>query len=76
MATHSNILAWRTPWTEKPDGLQVHGVTKSWTRLSDQAQHSTASSCARWGLWQNSPSPPLLLWPSHLGLKSTVDQGV
>ena len=22
MATHSNILAWRTPWIEKPDRLQ------------------------------------------------------
>ena len=21
MATHSNVLAWRTPWTEKPGGL-------------------------------------------------------
>ena len=21
MITHSNILAWRTPWTEKPGGL-------------------------------------------------------
>jgi len=21
MATHSNILAWRLPWTEEPDGL-------------------------------------------------------
>ena len=21
MATHSNILAWRIPWTEDPDGL-------------------------------------------------------
>ena len=21
MATHSRILAWRVPWTEKPDGL-------------------------------------------------------
>ena len=21
MATHSNILAWRTPWTEEPGGL-------------------------------------------------------
>ena len=21
MATHSSILAWRTPWTEEPDGL-------------------------------------------------------
>ena len=22
MATHSSILAWRTPWTEEPCGLQ------------------------------------------------------
>ena len=21
MATHSNILAWKIPWTEEPDGL-------------------------------------------------------
>ena len=24
-ATHSSILAWRIPWTEKPDGLQSTG---------------------------------------------------
>ena len=29
MATHSSILAWRIPWTI------VHGVTKSWTWLSN-----------------------------------------
>ena len=28
-ATHSSILAWRIPWTI------LHGVAKSWTRLSD-----------------------------------------
>ena len=22
MATHSSLPAWRTPWTEEPDGLQ------------------------------------------------------
>ena len=22
MATHSSILAWKTPWTEEPSGLQ------------------------------------------------------
>ena len=32
MASHSSTLAWRIPWTEEP---AVHGVTKSWTRLSD-----------------------------------------
>jgi len=25
MATHSSILAWRIPWTEKPGGLQTMG---------------------------------------------------
>ena len=33
--THSSILAWENPWTEEPGGLQVHGVAKSQTRLSD-----------------------------------------
>ena len=31
MATHSNVLVWRIPWTEEPGGTTVHGVTKSWT---------------------------------------------
>ena len=26
MATHSNILAWRVPWTEEPGGLQSMGL--------------------------------------------------
>ena len=34
MATHSSILAWKIPWTEEPGGATVHGVAKSWTRLS------------------------------------------
>jgi len=25
LATHSSILAWRTPWTEEPGGLQRGG---------------------------------------------------
>ena len=25
MATHSSILAWRTPWIEEPGGLQSMG---------------------------------------------------
>ena len=25
-ATHSNILAWRIPWTEEPDRLQYMGL--------------------------------------------------
>ena len=30
MATHSSILAWRSPWTEEPGGLHSL-VTKSQT---------------------------------------------
>ena len=30
MATHSNILAWKIPWTEEPGGLQSIG-SQSWT---------------------------------------------
>ena len=28
MATHSSILAWRIPWTEKPGGLQSMGLRR------------------------------------------------
>ena len=28
MATHSNILAWRIPWTEEPGGLQSMGLQR------------------------------------------------
>ena len=35
MATHSSTLAWKIPWMEECGRLYiVHGVTKSWTRLS------------------------------------------
>ena len=26
--THSSILSWRIPWTEKPDGLQFMGLQR------------------------------------------------
>ena len=29
MATHSSILAWETPWTEEPGGLQSKGCKES-----------------------------------------------
>ena len=31
MASHSSILAWRIPWTEKPGKLQSMESQKSWT---------------------------------------------
>ena len=35
MATHSSILAWRVPWTEKPGRFLSKGSQKSQTQLSD-----------------------------------------
>ena len=37
MATHSSILAWKIPWIEETGRLQVQGITKSWTWLSNKA---------------------------------------
>ena len=28
MAAHSSILAWKTPWTEEPGGLQTMGLKR------------------------------------------------
>ena len=39
MATHSSILAWRIPWTEKPGGLQSigsHTVGHDWRNLAQE----------------------------------------
>ena len=38
MATHSGILAWRTPWTEEPGGLQ--SIAKSPTQLKWLSMHT------------------------------------
>ena len=35
MATHSSILAWRIPMDRGAWWATVHGVAKSWTRLSN-----------------------------------------
>ena len=43
MATYSNILAWRIPWTQEPGGLQSMGL-QSQTQLSDSAHTLLSSS--------------------------------
>jgi len=35
MATHSSILAWRTPWARGAWPATAHRLAKSWTSLSD-----------------------------------------
>ena len=39
-ATNSSSLAWKIPWTEEPDKLQAHRVTKSRTRLKWLNRHT------------------------------------
>ena len=42
VGTHSCILAWEIPWTEEPAWwATVHGVIKSWTRLSKHTRVHT-----------------------------------
>ena len=51
MATHSSILAWKVPIDGGAWQATVHGVTESWTGLSDWAQHNTAVvTCCPLGL--------------------------
>ena len=45
MATHSSILAWKTPWTKELGGLHtVHEVTKSRTQLKTRSQEVSDTS--------------------------------
>ena len=49
MATHSNILAWRIPWTEEPSGLQSMGLQRVCHDL-ETGQHKcflSSVSCSR-----------------------------
>ena len=51
MTTHSSILAWRIPWTEKPGGLQSMG-SQSQIRLKRLSMHAACSNyildCVSW----------------------------
>ena len=38
VATHSSILAWKTPWTEEPDRLQSMGSQKVGHDLATKQQ--------------------------------------
>ena len=41
MSTHSSILAGRTPWTEKPGGLQSMGLQES--DMTQRLNHQTTT---------------------------------
>ena len=42
MATHSSILAWRIPWTEKPGGFSVLDMIRKDANDSDMAGVQTS----------------------------------
>ena len=53
METHSSILAWRIPWTEKPGGLQSIGsqlsnFTFTFHFLALEKEMATHSSVLAW----------------------------
>ena len=58
MATHSSILAWRIPWTEKPRGLQYIGsqrVRHNWSNLAcTHTQQYDTEICIALLLWGES----------------------
>ena len=44
MATHSSILAWEIPWTEKPGGLQPMRSQKGQTQFSSFSYFLSAAT--------------------------------
>ena len=55
MATHSNILAWRIPWTEEPGGLQSigsHRVRHNWSNLAHMSQDTEATKNSGFNEWR------------------------
>ena len=48
MATHSSILAWRTPWTEEPGGLQSTGSQRA-TKQQEPVVRSGSVPFQRYG---------------------------
>ena len=51
MATHSSIIAWRTPWTEGLWWVTVHWVAKCWTQLRDY--NTYMAKIHRHGIWSH-----------------------
>ena len=80
MATHSNILAWRMPWTEEPDKLwSIWLFVTLWTIAcqgplsmgSQKAKTNWSNLAHRWNETQKSPFPsPNSLMTSEV--KTTV----
>ena len=73
MATHSNILAWKIPWTEEPGGLQFmrsQRVRHNWASEHEHVVESPAGAAVYKGsLGEGSTStftPAVAGWPQLL----------
>ena len=76
VATHSNILAWRIPWTEEPSGLQSVGsgrVGLTWaTNRQSYMRASPRSSAPSPGGELHCPQPFLQLLEEQGSVLGTV----
>ena len=61
MATHSGILSWKIPWTEKPGGLQSMGSQ----RIGHDSMHF-------WGCWTGVLLLCLSRWDFYLGVRGAT----
>ena len=49
MATHSNILAWKIPWTEEPGGLQSQTQLSDWVHTCTRPHtHTHTHTCEKY----------------------------
>ena len=48
MAAHSNILAWKIPWREEPDGLQSTRLQKVTSERLESEANMTSVQCGWW----------------------------
>ena len=75
MATHSSTLAWQTPWTEEPGGLQSMGLRRVRRELSNftftfhfhalEKEVATHSSVLSWRIPGTGQPSGLLSMGSH-----------
>ena len=61
IATHSNIIAWKIPWTEEPGGLQSVGLQRVrciWLKHNTKAREQVKDKLAGTSLvqWLRNPS--------------------
>ena len=76
MATHSNIIAWRIPWTEEPgrsQSMELKGGKKTQSKNPWDQQIPTALSPASRRFAQGGPS---WVWSSFWELRAAPEPGV